>query len=212
MRLQLDSPATISFSLLLLIIYLITHQKLPPEVVAVIPAQILPYMNESLFTVKPGLDFQNPLEYITVFSHVLGHADWFHLFGNLSIILLLGGKVEQNYGGLNVIKWIFITACVTGILNMLLMPTTLKGASGIVFMLIILFSMTEMKNGNLPLTALLIFLLYLGQEMYMGLYVADNISRFCHITGGVMGAILGYRFYTRQKSYKRSLVNRLGQA
>ena len=212
MKLHLDSPATIFFSFSLLFIYLTTHQKLPPEIMSVIPAQILPYLREDLFLIKPWIDYRNPLEYMTIFTHVLGHAGWFHLFGNLSIILLLGGKVEQNYNSLNLIKWIFITACVTGLLNVFLMPTTLRGASGIVFMLIILFSMTEMKNGNVPLTALLVFLLYLGQEMYLGLYVADNISRICHISGGLMGAIFGYRYYSRQKGYKRSLVNRLKQA
>ncbi len=213
MRLQLDSPATIFFSFLILFIFLTTHQLLPPNIISIIPAQILPYLREDYFLVKPWTAYgDNPLAYITIFTHILGHADWFHLFGNLSIILLLGGKVEENYSSLNLLKWIFITACLTGLLNMFLMSTALKGASGIVFMLIILFSMTEMKNGNLPLTALLVFFLYLGREIYLGIYVTDNISRFCHISGGLMGVIFGYRFHSRQKGYKRSLMNRLGQA
>ena len=212
MRIRLDSPATIFFSFLILLVFVITHQKLPPDILSVIPAPVLPYLNEDLFQVKPWINYRNPLDYITIFSHVLGHADWFHLFGNLSIILLLGGKVEQTYKSFNLIKWIFITACVTGVLNVLLMPTTLRGASGIVFMLIILFSMTEMRNGNIPITAVLVFILYLGQEIYLAMYVVDNISRFCHISGALMGVVFGYRYYARQKHFKFSLLDRVSQA
>ena len=212
MRIRFDAPVTIGFSFLILLVFVTTHQPLPLDLLAFIPAPVLPYLREDLFLVKPWINYRNPLEYMTIFSHVLGHADWFHLFGNLSIILLLGGKVEQNYSSLNLIKWIFITACLTGLLNIVLMPTTLRGASGIVFMLIILFSMTEMRNGNLPITTVLVFLLYLGQEIYLGMVVADNISRFCHISGGLMGAIFGYRYYLRHKHRKISLVDRISLA
>ncbi|MBF0277304.1 MAG: rhomboid family intramembrane serine protease [SAR324 cluster bacterium] len=209
MRIRFDSPVTILFSILLLFVFVITHQEFSPEFIASIPPQLLPFLQEDFYLVKPWIDYRNPLDYLTVFTHILGHADWPHLFGNLSLLLLLGGKVEEKYKSVNLIKWIFVTACVTGLLNVLLLPTTLRGASGIVFMLIILFSMTEMRKGVLPITTIFVFLLYLGQEVYFGINTTGNVSRFCHITGGVMGAYFGYRYYVAQLRRKPSLLSRL---
>ena len=41
-----------------------------------------------------------------------------------------------------------ITALVTGIMNVLFLPTGLQGASGIVFMFILLISVTNIKKGD----------------------------------------------------------------
>ena len=34
--------------------------------------------------------------------------------------------------------------------------------------------------------------IYLGQQVYDGIFVKDNVSNLTHILGGVMGAALGY--------------------
>ena len=65
------------------------------------------------------------------------------------------------------------------------------GASGIVFMLIVLSSFTSVKQGEIPLTALLVLGLYLGQEIINGLTSLDSISQITHIIGGAMGFIFG---------------------
>ena len=134
----------------------------------------------------------NPLMYVRLFTYVLGHANWAHFIGNMSYILILGPMIEEKYGSKNLIKMILITAVIGGILNNILFPNVaLCGASGIVFMMIILASATSFEKGQIPLTLILVLIIYLGGEIYDALYASDNISQLAHIAGGVCGAIFG---------------------
>lgn len=149
------------------------------------------HSTEFLFITYPGFNFFDPLCYFRLISHVAGHADWKHLAGNLSIILLIGPLLEEKYGSGALLEMIFYTALVTGILNSILFQAGLMGASGIVFMLILLASFANFKAGELPLTFILIAVLYLGSEMIV-VFSHDNVSQFAHILGGVCGAVFGF--------------------
>ena len=65
------------------------------------------------------------------------------------------------------------------------------GASGIVFMMIAMASLSGMKNGCIPITLVLVLLLYLGGEIVDGITLRDNVSQLTHIVGGICGALLG---------------------
>ena len=67
----------------------------------------------------------------------------------------------------------------------------LLGASGIVYMLILLSSLASMRQNCIPLTLILVAAIYLGGEVVNGLTASDNISQLSHIVGGVCGAIFG---------------------
>ena len=69
--------------------------------------------------------------------------------------------------------------------------TALLGASGIVFMLIMLASLSGF-SGGIPVTMLLVAALYLGQQVYDIIFVRDNVANFMHIVGGVCGTVFGY--------------------
>ena len=66
------------------------------------------------------------------------------------------------------------------------------GASGIVFMMILIASMGGGRSGGIPLTLILVALFYLGGEIVTALTAADNISQLSHIIGGICGGVLGY--------------------
>ena len=70
--------------------------------------------------------------------------------------------------------------------------TALLGASGIVFMMILLSSLSGMRNGAIPLTLVLVVLLYLGGELADALSAQDGVSHFTHIVGGLCGGVLGF--------------------
>ena len=74
---------------------------------------------------------------------------------------------------------------------MLFPRTALLGASGIVFMLIMLASLSGF-SGGIPVTMLLVAALYLGQQVYDIIFVRDNVANFMHIVGGVCGTVFGY--------------------
>jgi membrane associated rhomboid family serine protease len=153
------------------------------------------WLSQALFTVYPfGYDvmsLSNPITYFRLFSHAMGHAGWEHLVGNFTFILLIGPILEEKYGSRRLLIMIFLTALITGVLNASLFSQGLLGASGIVFMMILLVSFTNTKRGTLPLTFILIALLFLGKEIYHALQ-PDQISQFAHIIGGVFGGVFGY--------------------
>ena len=136
---------------------------------------------------------KDPFTYIRLFTHIFGHADWEHFIGNISYLLLLGPMLEEKYGSGILAGMIALTAVVTGIINYLLFwNVALCGASGVVFAFILLTSFTGFKEGEIPLTFLLVAIIFIGQQMIQGLTVQDNISNMAHIVGGIVGAVIGY--------------------
>lgn len=153
------------------------------------------FTTNALFVCYGHASLMNPLTYLRVFSYVFGHAGFSHFAGNMTMLLLVGPTVEERYGSRNTAIMMFVTALAGGILNIVFFNTGILGASGIVFMLIILSAFTNMKKGEIPLTLILIAAIYLGQELYAGLFVNDNVSHFGHLCGGVSGLAFGaYHF------------------
>ncbi|MCD8010917.1 MAG: rhomboid family intramembrane serine protease [Lachnospiraceae bacterium] len=135
----------------------------------------------------------DPLTYVRLFGHVLGHASITHWTGNMTLFLLLGPILEEKYGSRRLLIMILIVAGVTGIVNMVFFPgIALMGASGIVFMMMILSSVVSVRRGEIPLTLILVAVIYLGQEVYDGLFTSDNISHLSHIIGGACGCVFGF--------------------
>ncbi|MDX2305478.1 MAG: rhomboid family intramembrane serine protease [Microscillaceae bacterium] len=153
-------------------------------------------LSQMLFMVYPfgfpEMNLNNPLAYFRLFSHAMGHANWAHLVGNFSFILLLGPILEEKYGSRLILLLLFMTAFITGILNAALFDNSLLGASGEVFMMILLVSFTNARRGTIPLTFILVALLFLGKEIYGAMAAQDQISQFAHIIGGVCGGVFGY--------------------
>ncbi|MDO4803259.1 MAG: rhomboid family intramembrane serine protease [Lachnospiraceae bacterium] len=135
----------------------------------------------------------SPLTYLRFFTHVFGHAGWSHFLGNASYILLLGPMLEEKYGSKTIIEIIFVTAVVTAIVNYVLFWNVgLCGASGVVFAFIMVSSFTGFREGEIPLTFILVAIIFIGQQVYEGIAVSDNISNMAHIVGGLVGAVIGY--------------------
>lgn len=135
----------------------------------------------------------SPLTYVRMFTHVLGHSGWSHYIGNMMYLLLLGPMLEEKYGSRAIIEVILITGLVTGVATWLLFPgIALCGASGVVFAFIMMTSFTGFREGEIPLTVILVAVIFIGQQVYEGLLVQDDISNLGHILGGIVGAAAGY--------------------
>ena len=141
-----------------------------------------------------------PMTYIRFVTHVFGHEGWTHFIGNASYLLLLGPMLEEKHGSKELIEVIGITALVTGVVNYIFFVNIgLCGASGVVFAFIILASFTGFREGEIPLTFLLVAAIFIGQQVYEGISMQDNISNMAHIMGGVIGAIMGYSLNRKRK-------------
>lgn len=135
----------------------------------------------------------DPLTYVRFIGHVLGHADYEHYMGNMLLLLLVGPGLEEKYGSGTMVWMILVTALVTGLVHFVFFPgSALLGASGVVFMMIVLSSFTAMRRGEIPITLILVVIFYLGGEIMDGLFKKDNISQITHIVGGLCGLIFGF--------------------
>ena len=126
-------------------------------------------------------------------GHVLGHADYAHYLSNMMLLLVIGPPLEEKYGSQKMLSCILITAVVSGLVQFVLFPGIgLLGASGVVFMMIILSSLSGMRGSGIPLTLILVAFLYLGGEVADAVLRQDNVSQLTHIVGGLCGGVLGY--------------------
>ena len=176
MRISYNSPVILSFALICSIVFFLDQFT---------GNNLMPY-----FTVGTSLN-AHPITIFSLFSHIIGHGSIEHLLGNMTFVLLLGPIVEEKYGSTKTIFMILVTAFVTGLINTLFFSTGLLGASGIVFMLILLVSFTNVKDGKIPLTFILVALLFIGKEVIQSMQ-ADHVSQSAHIIGGLCGSVFGF--------------------
>lgn len=142
----------------------------------------------------------SPMTWIRAFTHIFGHADWAHFAGNMSYLLLLGPMLEEKYGSKTLAGVVMVTAFATSLVNYILFPNVaLCGASGVVFAFILLSSFTSFKQGEIPLTFILVAVFFVGQQIFEGMFLRDNISNISHIVGGIVGGLLGYVFNVRSE-------------
>ena len=179
-KITFNSPVTLGFIFICLIVLILNF----------ITAGTL---NQLLFTTYHS-PLTSPLTYVRFFTHVLGHSGWEHFISNATYILLLGPMLEEKYGSKKLVMVIIITAVVTGLVHYILFPSAaLCGASGVVFAFILMTSFTGFKSGEIPLTFILVTIVFIGQQVYEGIFIKDDISNLTHILGGVVGSVIGYR-------------------
>jgi len=183
-KITYNAPITLTFSIICTIVLLLDGLLGHHLIGAFFCA---PGAQGSTFSFDP----HNPVDYIRLFTHVLGHESWAHLLSNLSFILLLGPLLEDRYGSGLLILMMLTTAFVTGIINAAFIPAALMGASGIAFMMILLASFNTIDKKTVPLTFILILILYLGREIFVSSN-QDNVANWAHIIGGIIGSIFGF--------------------
>lgn len=148
--------------------------------------------NNLVFSVYHS-SLMSPFTYLRFIGHIFGHANWDHFIGNIMLILVVGPMLEEKYGSKDIILVILITALVTGLVHFMFFPRIqLLGASGVVFAFILLSSFTSFQEGTVPLTFILVAVIYIGGQIYNGLFIQDNVANLTHILGGIVGAWLGY--------------------
>ena len=180
-RLSLNAPVTVGFALAALI------------------ALILGYITDDASTVRVfsvyRASLKSPLTWLRFFTHVLGHADIEHYVSNITLMLVVGPGIEERLGGRYLLGAMALTAFITGLAQYILFPSyMLLGASGIVFMMLVLASSSSAtKDGGIPITLVLVFIFYIGGEIIDGILFNDNVSQLTHILGGGVGAYFGLK-------------------
>ncbi len=170
-RISYNSPVVLTFTLL------------------AVAAHLLPDSYQHYFVMRPEL--KTVEDFFALFSHIIGHGNWDHLLSNFTMILLIGPILEEKYGSKSLLTMILTTALVTSLLNHLIFKDFVLGASGIVFMMILLASTTNLRKREIPLTFIAVAVLFLGREVF-SIFEKDQISQMAHLIGGVAGAVFGF--------------------
>lgn len=177
-RITYDTPVVITFAIISLII--------------LVADTLSGFWLSSNFLLSPSTFEPLRLGFWTgLVGHIFGHGSIGHYVGNFSLILILGPILERRYGSILLALMMFFTAFATGVLNFIFFDYSILGASGIAFMMVGLTPMVAGRGGTLPVTALIVPILWIGGEVLAAI-TPDQISRFAHILGGVIGGGLGY--------------------
>ena len=174
LRITYNAPVVLTFALAAVAVHILT---------SLVPAAT------QWFAAYPHLD--STQAYVGLFSHILGHGNWQHLISNFMLILLLGPILEERHGSGPLLVMILLTAAITGLANLLFSDGALMGASGVVFMMILLASMANVRGGEIPLTFIAVAVIYMGGEIVRA-FRDDQVSQMAHLVGGMAGAAFGF--------------------
>jgi membrane associated rhomboid family serine protease len=179
MKIAFNAPVVLVFTLAAFVVHLLS-------------ISIWPGFNTHYFATSGYFHWNSVGDYFRIFSHILGHQDWNHLLGNFTLVLLMGPILEEKFGSKKLLVMILFTAFATGAIYTMFWDTGIMGASGIVFMMILLGSMVNFKSGTIPITFILVAVLFLGREIYESFVIKNNVANFAHILGGICGVIFGF--------------------
>ncbi len=177
-KIVFNSPVVITFTVICFIV----------TVLGIITGDLT---NRLFFSVYRA-SLADPLTYFRFIGHVFGHVGFEHFIGNTMLLLLIGPLLEEKYGSKKIVFIIAATAIVTGIIQFIFFGGMLLGASGVVFAFILLSSITSLKGDGIPVTFILVTVLYIGGEVFSGIFESDNVSQITHIVGGIVGAFIGF--------------------
>ena len=135
------------------------------------------------------------LTYVRGLLHVLGSTDLTACTGNIIILLVVGPAAEERFGSAKVLFAMVLTAVASAVIMWMMFPTsTLMGAGGILFMMMVLASFASARHGAIPITLILVLVLFLGSEVLRAVTGTAGLQELTHIAGGVVGFLLGFLF------------------
>lgn len=169
----------------------------PVSLTLIILSSLILFMNihvnelliSSWFTAdgRVNFNYSDYISYVKFISHILGHTDTTHFLGNAIYLILLGPILEEKYKSKTLLVLILVTAILSGVINALFIDTYMLGASGIVYLFIVLISFTNIEKGEFPLSVILVLGFYIYKEITRE--NPGDISVVTHLVGAVVGLV-----------------------
>ncbi len=149
-------------------------------------------------------DLFQPWQMIT---HMFLHANFWHLFGNMLALWMIGSVLENLWGPKNFLLFYLLCGLGAAAIHLLILSyrpdaslnIATMGASGGVFGILMAF--VYLFPNTLfyiyfffPIKAKWLGILYFGSELFMALQnnAGDNVARWAHVGGAIVGFILVY--------------------
>lgn len=137
----------------------------------------------------------------TVFTYMFLHADFSHLFFNMTALALFGSVFESIVGYKNFLLIFFSSGIFSGIVS-IFFYTGVLGASGAIFGILGSLAMIRPKMMvwavSVPMPMILAVVVWIVLDLF-GVFYPGNIAHFGHLSGLAFGMIAGILL---RKKYK----------
>lgn len=179
--LSFDSPITLIFAIASLCVAIL--MKIFPQLQNLF---LCPTVHSSVNAFDP----KSISSYIGLLFYALGSTNWALLSSNLVFILLLCPKVEFSFGK-SILSVLMIVCCIfSGVVCICFSSESITGCSGIVCMLLILAMYSSIDKMSIPLSYILLALLYFGRE-FVNIVENNSLAVFCHFAGALVASLIG---------------------
>lgn len=191
-----DAPVTVTFALLTVLLFILDvflfKNKLNSSFL------FTPTAADGSFPFK----FNELYSYLRLFLYVFGGSDRIILFSNLIFIMMLGPAIEERYGSVVIGLMIFVAALFAGVLAACCFKVPAFGAEPIVFMLILLNTMTHLSKKNISASSLGVICLFICYEVFK----KNNngmIGILVIIAGGLCGSLFAFMASPKNRATKK---------
>lgn len=192
-----DSPVTISFSLLSVLLFVLNclafKGTLDVKILSspTTSAGPIPFMATQISS------------YLRLFLYAFGSQNFVGLLSNLLFLLMLGPVMEERYGSLVIGIMMAVSVLFSGVLNTCFCETSLQGCMPIIFMMIFLNSFMSFSKKKIPVSFLVIFVFYIAREVF-GKTFSEIVGLIICITGGLCGSLFAFLTSPKVRAEKKS--------
>ena len=192
-----DSPVTISFSLLSVLLFVLNCLAIK----GTLDVKILSSPTTSAGPI-PFMATQIS-SYLRLFLYAFGSQNFVGLLSNLLFLLMLGPVMEERYGSLVIGIMMAVSVLFSGVLNTCFCETSLQGCMPIIFMMIFLNSFMSFSKKKIPVSFLVIFVFYIAREV-SGKTFSEIVGLIICITGGLCGSLFAFLTSPKVRAEKKS--------
>lgn len=192
-----DSPVTISFSLLSVLLFVLNCLAFK----GTLDVKILTSPTTSAGPI-PFMATQIS-SYLRLFLYAFGSQNFVGLLSNLLFLLMLGPVMEERYGSLVIGIMMAVSVLFSGVLNTCFCETSLQGCMPIIFMMIFLNSFMSFSKKKIPVSFLVIFVFYIAREVF-GKTFSEIVGLIICITGGLCGSLFAFLTSPKVRAEKKS--------
>ncbi len=183
-KIVFDSPVTLALTACCLLVFVFC--KIAPQQIS---SRVLAFCSTPVMRLnRKVINFFSISTYLRLVAHVFAHGSFSGLFLNLGFILMLAPQTEKLYGSRFFALMTLIAGLVSGVLAFCFVPFSLQGAQSISFLLVVLCVFGSIKKQELPLSPLILLVLFVIHSITAGYGAYAQITS---LAGGFCAALFG---------------------
>lgn len=204
---DLDAPVTVLFVLISIILFFLDSFVFKGKMAA-------SFMSSPATEGDLAFALDKASSYFRLIFYAFGAVSWEVLITNLLFVLLLGPSMEERYGSAIIGVMMIVSTLFSGVLNACFCKASMIGCTPIVFMMIFLNSIMSVSKKKIPLSFILIFILFIVREVFVK-NPNGVVGLIIGIAGGLCGSLFAFlaspKARATRKSEKGGLLNKAEQ-